>query len=187
MANFDTFIFSFTFQKKFGGDGKIKNPCLYRRCPFLKPRYSHSVSSPSTLSPQMVLRQSHSNRTSPIYPSDTLTNFKEVDQKKTFNEGDIHANQQIICLVDETTNSPAPTLSQLSSSPPKQPPLPPPLQPTITARTTTGLQASRTWLYGRELPHLTESICAACFGKRSQELEDDPILFCDWYVCCSIV
>jgi hypothetical protein len=60
------------------------------------------------------------------------------------------------------------------------------LQQNSTTRTNSVSPHTRTWLYGRELHHLTESICATCFGKRSQELENDPILFCDRYVSLAI-
>lgn len=38
---------------------------------------------------------------------------------------------------------------------------------------------SQSYLYGRAVPHPTENICVGCLGRRSEELEHEPIIFCD--------
>lgn len=37
----------------------------------------------------------------------------------------------------------------------------------------------KSYLYGRAIPNQTDNICAGCLGRRSEELEHEPIIFCD--------
>jgi hypothetical protein len=52
-------------------------------------------------------------------------------------------------------------------------------KPTMQCNGKVGPPPPPSYLYGRATPHQTDNICVGCLGRRSEELEHEPIIFCD--------